>query len=73
MIEFVIMLFVAVAGIVLGRNYQKDITSKGATRREIKRTEAIIEAVEREIVTIDESLKSEEPEKEIAAKWNKLL
>ncbi len=73
MIEFFIILFVAFTGVLLGRNYQKDITSKGATRRELKRTEAIIQAVEREIVTIDESLKSEEPEKEIAAKWNKLL
>ena len=73
MIEFVVMLFVTVAGVVLGRSYQKDISNKGATRRELERTEAIIEAVEREIVTIDEALKSEDPEKEISAKWNKLL
>lgn len=73
MIEFVIMLFVAVIGVVLGRSYQKGLPDKDTARREVARTEAIIEAVEREIITIDEALKSEDPENEVEAKWNKLL
>jgi len=62
---FIVAAVLALAGFVLGRETTKAKKDSAATQRELVRTEEVIEAIE-------EDLKGETPEEDIAGRWSKV-
>ena len=64
-IVFIVAAVLALAGFFLGRETTKAKKDSAAAQRELKRTEEVIEAIE-------EDLKGETPEEDIAGRWSKV-
>ena len=62
---FITALVLALVGFVLGRETKSAKQDSAAVQRELKRTEEVIEAIE-------EDLKGDTPEEDIAGRWSKI-